>query len=200
VSSLIDALAHLDGEISAAETAVVRLREMRGTIQALVDRYTAEESIRVPQVHYFETTMPAAVTEPQKVADSATSYTDKVIEVLREHSGTVFGVDDVVKSLQDKGSQLDRDRVRNSLNYAVKLGKVNRGARRGSYYFGKPIDTSTPVAPGVDVNGESESEGSPRERGEYRDEPSIPPHDQAGSADPARFSPDRTGGRAPIGG
>lgn len=47
--------------------------------------------------------------------------------------------------------------ARNAINYVVRLGKVHRAARRGTYTL---KSTSTPVAPGVDVSEEPNSEGS----------------------------------------
>lgn len=56
------------------------------------------------------------------------------------------------------------------------------------------------MAPGVDVNEESDSEGSSGEIGGGRDEGSISPGDQVGDAPHAQIHLDRFGDRAPIGG
>jgi hypothetical protein len=78
-------------------------------------------------------------------ATGAPSITYEVLNMFREQPDAVFDVDDVFKVLQDKGSDSNRDQVRNAINYVVRRGTVHRATRRGTYTL---TDTSTPEAPG----------------------------------------------------
>jgi hypothetical protein len=163
---------------------------MRDNIQPFIEQYVTRGTLRIWGGDGTREATPG--DEPV----SGSSFTDLVIEVLRKNPEKTFDVDDVVKVLQENGSHLDRVRVRNSLNYAVRLEKIHRGSRRGTYTL---KDTSTPAATGVDA-GEEPASGSSGEIGGGRDEASTPPHDQGGRAFNAQFRLDRAGDRAPIGG
>jgi hypothetical protein len=138
----------------------------------------------------------ARTAHDEMVAAESSSFVDEVLEVFRQHAGSDLDVDQVWKILQENGSQQDRDRVRNSINYALRLEKIRRAARRGVYTL---RDTSTPAGTGAEVKEESVN-GSSGEIGGGRDEASTPPHDQGGGADIAPNHLDRVGDRAPIGG
>ena len=144
--SLDNALTRLDRVIAETEQRLVRLRAMRENVQPFIEQYLA--------------TMPTielGASENSAAATDTSSFTDEVLQVFRQRPEDALYVDDVVKVLHSKGSDASRDQTRNAINYVVRLGKVHRAARRGTYTL---KSTSTPVAPGVDVSEEPNSEGS----------------------------------------
>lgn len=193
-AGLLEALSRLEEDIAEAEASLAevkerlaRLQAMRDNIKPFIEQYVTK-TLRV-----WGGDGGRDVAQDAQSASGST-YVDKVVEVFRHDPDETFDVDDVVKVLEANGSRLDRVTVRNSINYAVRLGKVHRASRRGTYTL---RDTSTPVAPGVEVNEELVSSSS-REEGEGRDDTSALLHDQGGGAQDAQIHLGRAGDRAPI--
>ncbi|MCX2934929.1 hypothetical protein ORI20_32210 [Mycobacterium sp. CVI_P3] len=179
-----EALRRLDQDIAEAERRLAQLRAMRESIQPFIDQYVVSGS--VDELEGRQVT--GGEPEPaQKI-----SLTDAVVQVFESHPDQVLLVDDVLKELGRDDEA--RDATRNAIHYAVRLGKVSKEGRRGRYIL---RSTSTPVAAGVEVNGELTSSSS-REEGEGRDDTSTLLHDHDGGTRSVPNPFDRD--RAPIGG
>jgi hypothetical protein len=189
-----EGITRLDKDIADAQARVAQAQERLDEEQGVLVRLQAMRENAMPFIQQY-VSHEARVAHQGLPADGGPSFVDEVLEVFRQQSGIDLDVDQVWKILQENGSHQDKDRVRNSINYARRLGKIERGLRRGTYTH---IDTSTPVAAGVDVGEEPNAEGSSGEIGGGRDEPSAPPHDQGGGANDARIHLGRVGDRAPI--
>jgi hypothetical protein len=192
--TVADGLTRLNKDIADAEARVAQAQAQVDEARAALDRLL---SMRDGVLPFFREYVSDEMAASGGGAAAGGAFVDEVVAVFLKHRGTDLDVDRVWEILQENGSHANRDRVRNSLNYAVRLEKIERGSRRGTYIL---KDTSTPVAAGVDVNEESDSEGSSGEIGDGRDDTSAPPHDQGGGAHDARFHLGRAGDRAPIGG
>jgi hypothetical protein len=192
VAGLGEALSRLDQDIADAERRLAdaerrlaELRAMRASVQPFIDRY----------VDAAQTEVQADEPAPARPV----SFIDEVTRVFEDHPGEVLEVDDALAYVQETTPNASRDSVRNAINYAVRQGKVLRDSkRRGRYIWNGLRDTSTPAATGVDVNEESDSEGSSGEIGDGRDDTSAPPRDQVGGAHDAQFHLGRAGDRAPM--
>jgi hypothetical protein len=181
-------LSRLDQDIAETERRLAELRAMRASIQPFLEQYVSPAGIPSEEAFGQPTVAPSSLTAA-------------VVEVFKNRPGDVLDVDQVVLDLpanleSQVGVHVTRDGVRNAIHYAVRRGDLRKD-RRGRYAL---LDTSTPVAAGVDVNEESDSEGSSGEIGDGRDDTSAPPRDQGGGAHDAQFHLDRVGDRAPIGG
>lgn len=181
---LANALARLDHDIAAAESRLAELRAMRASVTPFIELYAAQE--------FFTDSTPDALNE----AEQPETLADAVQRVFENAPGKVFDVDDVVAGIRRIGRSDERIQVRNSISYAIKMGRVeNVAGRRGRYIL---KSTSTPVAAGVDVGEEPNTEGSSREEGGGRDESSIRLHGQDGDADAPLLHLGHVGNRAPI--
>lgn len=173
----------LEQDIADKQRQLAELRAMRANIQPFIARYAAPTR--------------AGEDAGQPEETRPTSITDVVLNVFEEHRGQVLDVDDIHLFARENGSGASRSAVRNAINYVVRLGKVDKDEHRRGHYILR--DTSTPAGTGVEVTEES-ANGSLREIGGGRDEPSTPPHDQGDGANLAPDPLDRVGVRAPIGG
>jgi len=176
-SAIRNGISRLDKDVADARG---RVAEVQQQLDELQGRLAELEAMRSTAMHFIEQyvaandkgagTYEAARAEAaiaiglraahaEDAAAESSSFVDEVLGVFRQLPEADLDVDQVWKILQEKGSQQDKERVRNSINYARRLGKIQGGYRRGKYIL-TPIDTSAPVAPGADVNEESDSEGS----------------------------------------
>lgn len=184
--SFATALSRLDQDIADTERRLAELRAMKASIQPFLEQYVSPAGI------------PSEEAFGQPVV-APSSLTAAVVEVFRNRPGDVLDVDQVVLDLpvnleSQVGVHVTRDGVRNAIHYAVRRGDLRKD-RRGRYAL---LDTSTPVAAGVEVNEEPNLEGSSRGEGGNRENGSIPLHDQGDGAGSAPMPVDRVGDRAPI--
>lgn len=148
-SSFTDAVTRLDGDIAEKEAQAEAQAARLADINAELARLRAMRENIEPFYEQYLT--PAPTVSLVKEEPQPTSYTDVVLDVFHQNPTGIFDVDDVWKPLLDSGSDATRDQVRNAINYVVRVGKVHRGPRRGTYSL---TDTSTPAMAEVDVNGD----------------------------------------------
>jgi hypothetical protein len=165
-ASVTDAVTRLDRDIAETEQRLANLRAMREGIQPFIEQY-----LRISAT----LSGPAESRGGPAEAQGAASITDEVTRVFHQHPDEVFELEDVVRVLRSWGSESSPIQIRNAINYVVRMHRVNKGPRRGTYTL---RDTSAPAATGADVGEEPNVEGSSVERGEGRDDTSTPPHDQ----------------------
>jgi hypothetical protein len=196
VGRLSDTLSRLNERAAAMERGLAEIRELQKQMASLI-----EQAERLGRYGLAVEGLPITVpSEPQEVPPTvgeAATFTDAVITVFEQRTDAILGVDDVLEILKESRSDATKERVRNAIYYADKLGKLHRVEGRPGKFTLK--DTSTPVAAGVEVGEKPDTEGFSGEIGGGRDEPSAPPHDQGGGARDARIHLDRVGDRAPIG-
>jgi len=157
---VVDGITRLDKDIADAKGRVAQAQEQLDAAQSLLARLQAMRDNVLPFLTEYVSGEARAAREES--SSEGGSFVDEVVEVFHQHSGTDLDVDQVSKILQENGSHQNRERVRNSVNYALRLGKIHRGSRRGVYTL---EDTSTPAATGVEVS-EEPSDWLPREIGD----------------------------------
>lgn len=187
VDSVVEALARLDADLADAEQQLAlaqqrvdELRSMRANVLPFVERYVSA---------------PVTTTQTAPEAPRYGSLTDAVLRVFQQRPNAELSMNAVLDALKAEGFTAERIAVKNAIHGSVRKGALVNPIR-GRFAL---KDTSTPVAAGVEVNGESYKD-SPGEIGGSRDEASAPPHDQDGGAGSAPDHFDRVGDRAPIGG
>ena len=141
-SSMVDAVNRLNKDLAEAEERVAQLRAMRDSIQPFIEQYIGE----IPSLTTTELVSPTPTSESQE----SSSITDAVVGVFQEYPDDVFDLDNVVKVLRSKGSGAEPIQIRNAINYVVRMGRVHRGPRRGTYTLRSDSSTATDPEPKLD--------------------------------------------------
>lgn len=197
VGRLSEALVGLDETAAGLEKRLAEIRDLQKQIEGIIREAERLSSRYGIAGEIIAATAPSEPQEPSATGGEEVTFTDAVIGVFEQRPGHLLRVDDVLEKLQESRTDATKDRVRNALYYAEKQGNLHRPKGRPGTFTLR--DTSTPVAAGVEVSGEP-YEGSPREKGEGRDDTSALLHDQNGSTRRVPNPFDRVGNRAPIGG
>jgi hypothetical protein len=133
-----------------------RLAEVRAA-QAKVQQFLEELERLGSYGHDNMSPVPEDTHVSGEPSTATSSFTDEVVELFQRKPREQLNLDDVMNLLQDNNSDAQKGKVRNALYYAVRLGKLERGQRRGTFTL---KDTSTPVATGVEGNEEPEGGSS----------------------------------------
>lgn len=189
-----DGVERLNRDIADAEARVTEARDRLDVEQGTLARLQAMRENVMPFIKEYVSD--EARRSRGEADDGGSPFVDEVIEVFRQRPNEILDVDAVVAALGVDDPEGSRARVRNALNYGVRLDKLERGTKRGVFTL---KSTSTPVAAGVEVDEEL-IDSSSGEEGEGRDETSALLHDQTGGTSRVPNPFDRVGNRAPIGG
>ncbi len=149
--SIEEALARLDADIAAAEERLTDLRRMRASIEPFIEQYLSKEkdarsaSPQMPSPRATPTGSPKSTSRPtlpvqltsgsesETGGNTSSSFTESVIDVLRERPGVSLDIDEVYEIMRGRGSSAKRERVRNALSYGVRIEKLRRSSKRGHF-------------------------------------------------------------------
>ncbi|SBS78740.1 hypothetical protein MHPYR_60228 [uncultured Mycobacterium sp.] len=142
-TSVVEAVDRLNRDIAEAEERVAQLRAMRDSIQPFIEQYMGV-STKTPII------AGVFVTDPDDDHQESSSITDEAFGVFRDYPDEVFDLDNVVKVLRSRGSDSGPVQIRNAINYMVRIGRVHRGPRRGTYTLLPHSSTATDPEPKLD--------------------------------------------------